>query len=48
MCIETYLTCGLVAETTVTLLWQRGAFWASKANWFDAIVCCLSILSFSL
>lgn len=48
MCIEAYLTCGLVAETTVTLLWQRGAFWASKSNWFDAIVCCMSILSFFL
>ena len=46
--VEAYLTLGLVAETTLTLLWQRGAFWRSGANWFDAIVCAMSIFSFGL
>ena len=46
--VEAYLTLGLVAETTVTLLWQRGAFWSSGANWFDAIVCAMSVFSFAL
>ena len=46
--VEAYLTLGLIAETTVTLLWQRSAFWRSGANWFDAIVCAMSIFSFGL
>ena len=36
--VETYLTLGLVAETSITLCWQRRAFWSSFGNWFDAAV----------
>ena len=46
--VEAYLTLGLIAETTLTLLWQRGAFWQSGSNIFDAVVCAMSILSFGL
>ena len=46
--VEAYLTLGLVAETTLTLLWQRAAFWRSAANIFDAFVCACSIFSFGL
>ena len=46
--VEAYLTLGLVAETSLTLLWQRKAFWKSTGNWFDAIVCATSVMSFGL
>lgn len=46
--VEAYLTLGLVAETSLTLMWQRQAFWRSVGNWFDAIVCASSVLSFGL
>lgn len=46
--VETYLTLGLVAETSLALCWQRRAFWSSSSNWFDAIVCVASIASFGL
>ena len=46
--VETYLTLGLVAETSLALCWQRRAFWSSTSNWFDAIVCVASIASFML
>ena len=46
--IETYLTLGLSAETALRLLWQRSAFWTHKGNVFDAAVCLLSLLSFTL
>ena len=48
MLSQAYLTIGLVAETSVTLCWQRRAFWLSLGNWFDAAVCVTSILSFML
>ena len=38
----------IVAETSLTLMWQRQAFWRSVGNWFDAIVCASSVLSFGL
>ena len=46
--IEAYLTLGLVAETTLTLLWQRKAFWSSCTNLFDVTVCAMSLFSFAL
>jgi len=46
--VETYLTLGLVGETTLRFVWQRSAFWLSCNNWFDAIVCGMSCLSFFL
>jgi hypothetical protein len=46
--VEAYLTLGLVAETSLTLVHQRRAFFRSFMNWFDLVVCGSSLLSFGL
>jgi len=46
--VESYLTLGLVGDTALRMVWQRGAFWGQCGNVFDVSVSALSIVCFGV